>query len=477
MSSQLSLPNALKTKPLPTVSTMSVDTNILDPVISTSTFARFVLEKKGILDAGSAFTFCLTNGDAGDDGNIFLPVKTGIHSLIKQATLRVGAKIIASSDNYGEYQTIKRQFKTSEEKALKDMVKYGCNDGLEPSAAVANNGTFHMANAIYAEDGLTGLMPAEYQILNDPLQSPNFQIKLSDLFPMLRNVQLPLFVFNEPVSVELVFNTQSDGAGDLGKIACAAVGATNTAVNLETGQTKFLADYLTYDDGTMAATAKQVFSDQGIVMPYEDLLLTTSSIPAITNPVAPVVVQTNHTTDIAVAGRLLRSVVIHSNDSTNNVLLGRYASKSYQTPDAYNFRVNDMQFLPNDVSREPQKQYELGKVFGKDIEIHNIEYSKDLLTNKQDGDNSINNFLINNTELFHGQSQRALLGNCHYHGADFSKTPFNTPGNGTLIGQKPVQFIRKLFRGQGEQAGITQRCYSLVERQLIIKGGSVQVSA
>jgi hypothetical protein len=294
---------------------------------------------------------------------------------------------------------------------------------------------------------------------------------------MLTNVQLPLFVFNEPVSVELVFNTQANGAGDLGKICCSDGVATNTAITLQTGQTKFLADYLTYDDGTMQATAKQVYSDQGMSIPYEDLLLTTSNIPAIANPTAPAVVQTNHTTDIAVAGRLLRSVVIHSNDGTDNTLLGRYASKSYRVPDAYNYRVNDMQFLPNDVARESQKQYELSKVFGKDIEIHNCEYSHDLLTNKQVGDNAINNVLIKNAEKFHARGQIALQGNCHYIGADFSKTPFNVAGNGTLIGQKPVQFVRKLKRGENEQAALTQRCYSLVERQMIIKGGSVQVSA
>tara|TARA_R110002073_G_scaffold24415_2_gene82506 strand:- start:1453 stop:2886 length:1434 start_codon:yes stop_codon:yes gene_type:complete len=470
----INLPDALKTKPLPTISTMSVDTNILDPVICNNTFARFVLEKKGILDAGSVFTFSLTNNDADMDGRMFLPLKTGIHALIRSAVLRVGTKIISNNEDYAYYQTIKRQFKTTEEKQFKDMVKYGTQEGLEP--ANSGNGKFQLSSVVYTDNALTGEPVNMVQIKNDRTTTPTFQIKLSELFPMLRSVQLPLFVFNEPVSIELTFRTQADGGGDLGKLACAGTdpgGITyNTGCNLDTQSVKFLADYLTYDDNTMAKTAAQVMSAQGIQMPYEDLLLTIGNVPA--QAAAAAVENNKTTTEIAVAGRLVRQFVVHTSNNADNELMGRYASTSHQNPDTYNLRINDMLFYPNDITRESQKQHELSKCFGRDIEIHNAEYSLDLLTNKQDAANAINNQLIEGTLA--GRTQTWLNGAQHFLGIDLSKSPMNIPGNGTLIGQKPIQFSRTFRRVPAENQALTQRIFSLVERNMIIKNGSVQVS-
>ena len=75
----MSIPDALLTRPLATVSTMNIETNILDPIVINQNFARFVLERKGILDTGSAITFSLQTTAAGDK-KAYLPVKTGIHS-------------------------------------------------------------------------------------------------------------------------------------------------------------------------------------------------------------------------------------------------------------------------------------------------------------------------------------------------------------------------------------------------------------
>ena len=105
-----SLPDVLNVKPLPTIQTMNVETNTLDPIVINQSFCRFVLEKKGILDVGSTITFSVHPVTAGSN-KCFLPIKTGIHSLIKRAVLKVGTKTIANSDEYAYYQTMKRAFK------------------------------------------------------------------------------------------------------------------------------------------------------------------------------------------------------------------------------------------------------------------------------------------------------------------------------------------------------------------------------
>lgn len=470
----INLPDALKTKPLPTISTMSVDTNILDPVVINNTFARFVLEKKGILDAGSLFTFCLTNNSTDMDNNIHLPVKTGIHAIIQSAVLRVGTKIISNNEDYAFYQTIKRQFKTTEEKQLKDMVKYGTQEGLEP--ANAGGGRLQLSSCIYAGAGAAGRNHVSVSPVNSAANSPVFQIKLSELFPMLRSVQLPLFVLNEPVSIELTFRTQADGVnGELG-IAFpdpGGLGNYDTGLTLQLNQVKFLADYLTYDDNTMAQTAAQVMSAQGIQMPYEDLLLTLGNVPA--QGVAAAVEDNRTTTEIAVAGRMVRSCVVHTSNGVVNNLCGIYASVAHLNPDSYNLRINDILYYPNDILREAQKQHELSKCFGRDIEIHSCEYSLDLQSNKQVVGQASNNPILAASTL-NGLNQSQLAGAQHFIGIDMSKSPMNMPGNGTLIGQKPIQFNRTFRRVAAENQALTQRIFSLVERNMIIKNGAVQVS-
>ena len=45
----MSIPEALAVKPMASVDTMDIDTNILNPVVRTDTFMRFVLMKKAFL--------------------------------------------------------------------------------------------------------------------------------------------------------------------------------------------------------------------------------------------------------------------------------------------------------------------------------------------------------------------------------------------------------------------------------------------
>ncbi len=72
--------------------TMSVDSNVLEPIVCTDTHIRFVLENKGILSRDSCIQIQLTTPD-GDAGG-FLPLSAGIFGLIRHATLRVGARNI-----------------------------------------------------------------------------------------------------------------------------------------------------------------------------------------------------------------------------------------------------------------------------------------------------------------------------------------------------------------------------------------------
>ena len=469
------LPDALRPSIMKSVSTMSVETNVLDPIVVNQNFVRFVLERKGILDTGSVVTFALQTV-FGDDG--FLPLKTGIHSVIKRAVLRIGSKIVAVTDEYPHYQTIRRQFKTVEEKSQKDMIKVGTMDAMCP--ANAQDGKYQIRDVIYNAGNTDSTIPTEVRLTNQAL-GPIFSIKISDLFPMMRSVQLPLYLINEPCSIELSLNTQPNGATFLGNIACSKATATNTQVTVNLNSVKFLADYLMYNDDSMNETAQRVMSKEGLMIPYEDVISTVADYEALAvAPVGGAKQGQSFSRDIGVSGMSVRSMLISSSSAatnSNNVLLGKYKSDAYNVPDSIQLRVNDAQFFPRAIVSESQKSYQLSRVFNTDISVLNCEYSNDMITNKQASDNPISNDMITSVNL-EGHAQTALQGRQHYIGIDMS-TPtggMGRDGRGAMVGQKPIQLIQDVFRTLTNNNARKIRVFSVVERMMRLQGGLVNVS-
>jgi hypothetical protein len=472
MSNQ-SLPDVLNVQPLPSIQTMNIETNQLDPIVINQGFCRFVLERKGILDVGSTFTFSVHPTDVAGDDKAFLPVKTGIHSLIKRAVLKVGTKVLATSDDYAFYQTIKRAFKTNEEKSQKDLVKVGSTDVMEPDNQ--GDGKYQMKSLVYS-NAITGLIDPSLRLRISETECPVFSIKLSELFPMMKNVQLPLYLIGENVSVEITFNQQPSGT--TGVLALFDDGYTNgTGIKIGTDNVKFLADYLTYENERMDATAKLVMSENGLVMPYEDLILTSSNIPALaTAPVGTNVVPQSVVRDLGLSGRNVRSIVLHDHIQGHNPLVGVYGANGYNVPDAYNWRINDRLIYSRDIVNEARKQNQLSQVFSTNVNCLNVEYSNDLRTNKLVANQPTNQDIVKDNTC-QGHEMKELQNQCHYEGVDLSVSPLNVAGAGMMVGQKPVEHIRTIYRTAENNNNRELRYFSLVERMLTLKSGQVMVSA
>jgi hypothetical protein len=491
----MSIPEALMTRPMATVCSMNIDTRVLEPIVITDDFCRFVLPPIGILDTGSAISFVLTNPGTGG----FLPIKTGIHALIRRAVLRIGTKVVARSDDYPQYATIRRSFKTMEEKRMKDAIKSGTldcvgpdqrqNDGLQLADVVYDN-----TDAEVAETGRTGTPLSQSTLTNDAAHGPMYSIRISELFPMMRNVQLPLYLISSeaPASIELTFNTQPTGVPSEGTLACFPAGTADTSVILHKPSVKFLADFLTYDDNRMDALAKQVMSSQGMLIPYEDLIVTNTAFEAGADTAEPL--RRTLTRELGLAGQRIRSIVMHAHRAAPaNRLLGKYSSDAYRVADAFNTRVNDAPVFMRPMQSETQKQHQLALVFGTNLSITNAEYSLDCATNKALPTHPINynpflgmdvgdpndaqadaNFA---STLGTGNFQTQLLGSQHYIGIDFNTTPLNQPNNGVQVGQKPVTMTHEITTSSLDRAAREVRYYSTVERTMLLQGGQVTVSA
>ena len=467
------LPEALLVRPMTTVRSMNIETNVLDPIVINQNFCRFVLERKGILDTGSSISVALqTQGARG-----FLPLKTGIHSVVDRAVLRIGSKVVAISDQYAHYQTIRRQFKTAEEKSQKDMIKNGTIDVLCPSSQ--QDGKYQVRDVEY-NNAQTAALVAPEIVLSPAALGPIFSIKLSELFPMMRSVQLPLYLINEPCSVELTFNQQLAGnAAQVGNICCIPNAQAETGCSINLSSVKLLADYLTYDDDRMDQTAQLVMSDSGMIIPYEDVMSTVADYQGlVTAPVGTAVTRQSFVRDIGLSGMNVRSILISSSSQANNAsndLLGKYKSDAFNVPESLQLRINDRQHFPRPMVSESQKEHQLSRVFSTDLSIISPEYSMDLAVEKKDN-NAVTNQMISASTL-EGHAMTALAGKQHYTGVDLSRGLSNTLGSGVQIGQKPVQVLQDVFRTAQNNSARQMRYFSLVERFMNLRQGVVQVSA
>jgi hypothetical protein len=205
--------------------------------------------------------------------------------------LRIGTKVVCRSDDYPQYATIRRPFKTMEEKRLKDAIKSGTLDCVGPDQR--QNGGLQLADVVYdtpvptTQAGRTGEPLPQTTLTGDADHGPMYSIRISELFPMMRNVQLPLYLISSeaPASIELTFNSQPTGDESEGTLACFPINTGDTSVALHRPSVKFLADFLTYDDNRMSALAQQVMSSQGMTIPYEDLVLTNTTFEEGANTV------------------------------------------------------------------------------------------------------------------------------------------------------------------------------------------------
>jgi hypothetical protein len=202
------VPDLLKLSPMVTSTATDVETSITEPVVISDTFCRFVLLNKGILHSHSKITLAVTKPDNNDR---FFPPNVGVASLIKRCALKVGTKTLQEIDGYNHLSTYKSLFINNEHQLERELVQSGrsiChefryNDATDTDGGPVNDTkafTYGLATGKEYKDGDVRL-PQFANVKNSPV----LQIALSDLFPMLKQTQLPLYMMKEQVSIELHF--------------------------------------------------------------------------------------------------------------------------------------------------------------------------------------------------------------------------------------------------------------------------------
>ena len=476
----MSLPQALDFGTVKDIETMKISSNVLDPITITQQQAVFQIPKTGILDGGSMVQLAITGSS-----DLFFPPQTGAHSIIKSAFLKVGGRVIASSEEYAHYQTLLRQVAHPDHRAYVDMVKSGTV--LDRYAADSTGRLVPRDMVLDLSSGTETLRTATIPEFIRPTTSdsttPVFSIPLSTLIPMMKSRPLPLFAIKEHIYLELNFNEQLV-AGDIGVICGIKSGsAASPACTISVPNIKFISDHLYYTQERMDAQSNKVFSDDGMGFVYVDNITTIADVQAsgAGASVKKQVVERK----LAVSGKVVRNILISDKPSgVRHPILGEYFSQDQRIPSELNYRINDQRVFDRDLSSTTRQYDEVSKVFGAPLMLPSQLYSFDCDTDKDSATQALNQNSVM-TGLIEGHQlpdatntalSADIRGRLHYDGLDLTTTGFQTIGNGQKIGVKPIMLQKTYNRVSGDDDARKLRVFCGVERQLLLKNGEVIMS-
>jgi len=249
------IPEFMKLDQIPVDYVQQLETDLLEPVVQLEGSAtregqcRFELQNKGFLHSHSKLFVSLIPSVNGNGSAAFLPQNIGIGSLIQSATLKVGNQVLNEISDWQYLHMIKSaQIDNEYQRNREQYVTGRCiNHGfIFRDSTTANSPVF--AKSYGLDNG------REYDAINlkqlpfaamssDAVnESPTYSIDLSDLFPFLKTHQLPLYMIDAPITIELTWSrTVQD------RVCLPDGGADTTAeYKIDGSELKFAADYIYY---------------------------------------------------------------------------------------------------------------------------------------------------------------------------------------------------------------------------------------
>ena len=249
------IPNLIRIGAIQSDMNMEIDTDVLDPVVFNNTFCRFVLNNKGFLHSFSKIVLGVNDTAS----NKAFPAGVGIHSCIERCALKIGTKTIAEIDDFSHWMQYKSMFidtdiNNERETFLTNRVM-SHEFNYETGKTTATNSDVNASNYYLKGQRYPNITPeqiyngygggnVEIATVNELKNTPLYSISLSDLFPFLRFNQLPLYMIDQQVSIELHFTP--DGQQRVMSQTGAAGGNT-----INEPEIRFIADYIFYDGEIM----------------------------------------------------------------------------------------------------------------------------------------------------------------------------------------------------------------------------------
>jgi len=386
------VPDLVRIGQIPTNTAISVETDVLDPVIHSDTFCRFQLQNKGILHSHSKIV--LRMAVSGTEGHF--PLNVGVHSLIQRCALRVGTKTISEIDDFNHYIGYKSMFLSNEHQKYREQYVSGrviahkpyYNDGIAKGAGSSDTSAPKVGidigvNPIIGQADVmetAGRLDLRSFATTNTAYGPEFQVALADLFPFLYTNQLPLYMMKEPVTVELTF---APALRD--RLVSSSSGGLGSEFPIATGATQLIADYQYYPNEIMEQYAE---ANADLSMTFMDYRMSKRTVN-VSGTAGSGIATGEKIINVGGAGRIATKVItmLSRQDQKDNALLNNYhafgCGRVYGTSSSAdtngtltsNLKYNDHLLYPVDVTNPAVQFHNVVQAEGMVPFVTREEYS------------------------------------------------------------------------------------------------------
>lgn len=266
---------------------LTINTEVLEPNSLNAVQAVFVLPKKGsVLDSKSALKFRIdwsnyAEGVATDVGGKLF---SGVLGAIKNARLYASGQLISDLRHAGEKIHLDNQWKSQEYREEYLDIKHASASGFAIAEDILQSG---LNGAICSTDRFDTRTATSTAVCHD---KPYFRgigtsadknglesfLLLEELFPMLKDIQLPLRFLKDEIRIEIDWEQDKTKWLYVGGDAVA-----DGLASVTISEAVLFLDYITYSpevDASLEATLAQ----SGVSIPFRQTAVITKTLPAAT---------------------------------------------------------------------------------------------------------------------------------------------------------------------------------------------------
>ena len=272
--SQDRIPDLIKVGAIPSSYGQKLHTDVIDPVTFSQNRVRFTLQRvAGFLHSNSKVTLAVTPLTT---STAFYPLNIGISNLVKSAALRIGNQTVCEIDDYDQFHAYQSLFISNEDnKEREQFLSQRCmahKPVYDDRTANTTDKPPNSAKKVGLDVGRNPTVPAAggagtFQLLPFQLHSaasaqtiadaPVYSVYLSDLFPFMKFNQLPLFMIDQEVHIDIEFQptTSSLEAAGLSRRMCVAnsdAGSNQVEYQIDKDEVKLIYDSISFDGEVMA---------------------------------------------------------------------------------------------------------------------------------------------------------------------------------------------------------------------------------
>jgi hypothetical protein len=286
------IPDLIKVGAIPSSYGQSLHTDVIDATTFSQSRVRFTLQRvAGFLHSNSKVTLAVTPNTT---STAFYPLNIGVSNLVKSAALRIGNQTVCEIDDYDQFHAYQSMFISNEDnKEREQFLSQRCiahkpvyddrtaNTTDKPPNSAKKVGLDVGRNPVVPAAGGAGtfqLLPFQHhdatsaQTISD---APVYSVYLSDLFPFLKFNQLPLFMIDQEVHIDIEFQptTSSLSAAGLSRRMCVAnsdAGDNDVEYLINQDEVKLIYDSITFDGEIMEKYRQQ---NQSLTFQYVDYRL------------------------------------------------------------------------------------------------------------------------------------------------------------------------------------------------------------